>query len=80
MKVTAEDGYLVIRLKLQKQPHPSKSGKTMIVASSRGPRRTILKYREKPYESTPMLFTTKPNQRNLSDPQGACPLRYPGIT
>ena len=41
MKVTNEGGHLVIRLKLWK-PHLSTSGKSMVVASTRGPKRTNL--------------------------------------
>ncbi len=44
MKVTAEDGYLVIRLKLG-TPRLSKSGKSMLVASTRGPKRSNVKIR-----------------------------------
>ena len=39
MKVTIENGELVIRLPLEK-PRPSKSGKTMVVATSGGNRET----------------------------------------
>jgi hypothetical protein len=36
MKVTFKDDYVVIRLKLQK-PRLSKSGKSMVIATTRGP-------------------------------------------
>jgi hypothetical protein len=40
MKVTIEDGELVIRLPLNRPPVPSATGKTLVVASTRGNRRT----------------------------------------
>lgn len=46
MKVTVENGYLVIRLKLCK-PRRSESGKSMLVASSRGPKKSGVKLRGK---------------------------------
>lgn len=39
MKVRMEDKNLIITLPL-KEPRPSRSGKKMLVATSRGPRRT----------------------------------------
>jgi len=46
MKAIVENGYLILHLKLQK-PHPSKSGKSMLIATTRGPRRTNLKWKGK---------------------------------
>ena len=40
MKVTIENGELVIRLPLNKPPVLSASGKTLVVASTRGNQRT----------------------------------------
>ncbi len=40
MKVTIEGGELVIRLPLNQPPVPSATGKTLVVASSRGNQRT----------------------------------------
>ena len=40
MKVSVEGGELVIRLPLNKTPVSSASGKTLIIGSSRGNRRT----------------------------------------
>lgn len=40
MKVSVESGELVIRLPLNKMPVPSTSGKTLVVATSRGNQRT----------------------------------------
>jgi hypothetical protein len=36
MKVTIENGELIIRLPLNKPPVPSATGKTLVVASTRG--------------------------------------------
>ena len=44
MKVEVEKGRLVISLKLRK-PSPSKSGKTLLVASTRGVRQSNVKIR-----------------------------------
>jgi hypothetical protein len=46
VKVTVEDGYIVIRLRLG-QPHPSNSGKSTVVASTRGPKRSDVKIKGK---------------------------------
>lgn len=46
MKVDFEKGYLVIRLKIWK-PRPSASGRSMLIASTRGPRRAKVKFRGK---------------------------------
>ena len=40
MKVTIEGGELVIRLPLHNPPVPSLSGKTLVIASTRGNQRT----------------------------------------
>jgi hypothetical protein len=40
VKVTIEKGELVIRLPLHQPPVPSASGKTLVVASTRGNQRT----------------------------------------
>jgi hypothetical protein len=40
MKATIENGELVIRLPLNKAPVPSSSGKTLVIASSRGNQKT----------------------------------------
>ena len=40
MKVTVEGGELVIRLPLNKSPVSSSSGKTLLIASTRGSQRT----------------------------------------
>jgi hypothetical protein len=40
VKVTIEGGELVIRLPLHNPPAPSASGKTLVVASTRGNQRT----------------------------------------
>lgn len=40
MKVTIEKGELVIRIPMAKKPAPSKSGKTLIVATSGGNQKT----------------------------------------
>ena len=40
MKVTVEGGELVIRLPLNKSPVPSSSGKTLVIASTRGNQKT----------------------------------------
>jgi hypothetical protein len=40
MKVSIEDSELVIRLPLKQPPVPSASGKTLVVASTRGNRQT----------------------------------------
>ena len=44
MKVVIENGRLLISLKLRK-PAPSKSGKTLLVASTRGVRQSNVKIR-----------------------------------
>ena len=46
MKVRREDENLIITLPL-KEPRPSRSGKTMLVATSRGPRRTKVRVQGK---------------------------------
>jgi hypothetical protein len=40
MKVTIENGELVIRLPLNKPPIPSSTGKSLVVASTRGNQQT----------------------------------------
>jgi hypothetical protein len=40
VKVSIENGELVIRLPLNRPPVPSSSGKTLVVASTRGNQRT----------------------------------------
>ncbi len=40
MKVTVEKGELVIRMPLRKDPKPSASGKTLVVATSGGNQKT----------------------------------------
>jgi len=40
MKVTVEGGELVIRLPLHRPPVPSASGKTLVIASTRGNQKT----------------------------------------
>ena len=47
MKARIENGCLVISLPLQ-DPKPSTSGKTLIVATSRGPKRTDVSVNGKP--------------------------------
>ena len=46
MKVEVKNGRIIISLKLRK-PAPSKSGKTLLVATTRGVRRSIVKMRGK---------------------------------
>lgn len=46
MMVRIEKGYIVFRLKMW-EPRPSASGKSMLIASTRGPRRSNLKIRGK---------------------------------
>ena len=46
MKVTVESGYIIIRLKLCK-PRRSKSGKSMLIASSRGTKKSGIELRGK---------------------------------
>lgn len=48
MKVTKRKGMVVIRLPLIDPPRESKSGKTLLVASSNGPKRTAVKFHGKP--------------------------------
>lgn len=48
MEVTVEGDELVIRMKLNKNPSPSASGKTLVVASSRGNQQTEAKFNGKP--------------------------------
>ena len=46
MKVEFEKGYIVVRLKIWK-PRPSASGKSMLIGSTRGPKRAKVKFRGK---------------------------------
>jgi hypothetical protein len=46
MKLELKDGRLIISLKLRK-PTPSKSGKTLLVGTTRGVRRSTVKMRGK---------------------------------
>ena len=43
MKARIENGKLIVEIDLNKKPEPSKSGKTLVVASSRGNRETTVK-------------------------------------
>lgn len=48
MKVTQENGELVVRIPLNDPPAPSKSGKTLVVASSHGNQPTAVEVNGKP--------------------------------
>ncbi len=48
MKVTIEDGHLVIRLPMNPTPTPSASGKTLLVASTHGNVATSATVNDKP--------------------------------
>jgi hypothetical protein len=48
LTATIEDGYLVIRVPLNPTPTRSSSGKTLVVASSRGNKQTELEIEGKP--------------------------------
>ena len=48
MKVTIENGELVVRIPVQDPPRPSKTGKTLIVASSGGNQATTAEVNGKP--------------------------------
>jgi len=48
MKVRKRSGYLIIKLPLLDPPRLSRSGKRLLIASSKGGRRTGLKHEGKP--------------------------------
>ena len=48
MKVTIENGELVVRIPVNAPPRPSKSGKTLIVATSGGNQTTTAEVNGKP--------------------------------
>lgn len=48
MKVTIENNELVIRIEMENPPQPSASGKTLVVASSRGNVTTSAQVQGKP--------------------------------
>jgi hypothetical protein len=48
MKVSEENGELVIRVPMNKNPQPSASGKTLIVATSNGNQPTTVQVNGKP--------------------------------
>jgi hypothetical protein len=48
IQVTIENGCLVIKLPLAKNPQPSASGKTVLVASTHGSIRTMVTVQDKP--------------------------------
>jgi hypothetical protein len=48
MKAKIRGGLLVVKLPLMDTPKESKSGKTLLVASSQGPRRTAARFDDKP--------------------------------
>jgi len=48
MKATIENGELVVRIPLQDPPRPSKSGKTLVVATTGGNQATTAEVNGKP--------------------------------
>ena len=60
MKVTIENGELVVRLPLNKPPVPSASGKTLVVASTRGNQRTATLLDGQPIILGVNAYTAKP--------------------
>jgi hypothetical protein len=48
MKVTIRRGIMFIKLPVINPSRKSKTGKSLLVATSRGPRRTALRYEKKP--------------------------------
>ncbi len=62
MKVDFEKGYIVIRLKIGK-PRPSSSGKSMLIASTRGPRPAKRKFKGKDLRVIANVFYTRPDNR-----------------
>ena len=48
MKVRVEDGKLIIEIEIEKTPRPSASGKTLVVATTRGFRATEAQVDGKP--------------------------------
>ena len=48
MVATIENGQLVLRMPLEKNPAPSKSGKTLVVASTHGNQKTTCMVNGKP--------------------------------
>ena len=48
MKAHTEGGHLVIRIPLKREPHPSSTGKTLIVATTDGPADTGVEIDGKP--------------------------------
>lgn len=66
MKVTVESNYIVIRLKLCK-PRRSKSGKSMLVASSRGTKKSGVELRERTSVLLRAPSTIATNRRKHGD-------------
>lgn len=64
MKVTIENEYIVIRLKMWK-PRLSNSGKSMLVASTRGPRRSNVKIRGKVVRVSASAFYDRVNRKKI---------------
>jgi hypothetical protein len=68
MKTMIEDGHLVIRIPLLTPPEPSASGKTQLLASTRGNKRCGLQVEGKPvYLGLTAYVYTAP--RNAGDAQ-----------
>lgn len=59
MKVDFEQGYLVIRLRLWK-PRLSASGRSMLIASTRGPKRAKVKFKGKTIRVLASVYYERP--------------------
>lgn len=72
MKVEFEKGRLVIRLRIWK-PRPSASGKSMLIASTRGPKRAKVKFKGKVFHVSANVYykrSTPPRKRPSAPPAG----------
>jgi hypothetical protein len=62
VKVSIENGELVIRLPLNRPPVPSSSGKTLVIASTRGNQRTDALLDGRPVIVGVTAYVAKPPQ------------------
>ena len=56
MKVEVKNGRLLISLKLRKKPKPSHSGKTLVLATTRGVRTSSVEIANRPVRVTANAF------------------------
>jgi hypothetical protein len=62
MKVSIENGELVVRLPMHDPPVPSSSGKTLVVASTRGNQRTEAVVNGQPVVVGVNAYIARPNR------------------